>query len=213
MRYLKILVAVSLIVSLTPCKAQDMKDIFDEDKDITWLGLDFTSAKFIGDRQRLGTSSDIQRLLQSWNDLIMTENEKFGIGQYIGKTKVTSDFSVTKEHNAALDVLDMTSSDSKDEFHLRTSMIQEIINGYDFKDNQGVGVMFVVEAFNKTTEQGAAWITFVNLSTKEVFFAERITGNASGFGLRNYWGNSFYGMMKQIKKREFEMWRKKYYRK
>jgi hypothetical protein len=77
----------------------------------------------------------------------------------------------------------------------------------------GLGVMFNVESFSKADEEGSVWVTFINLGTKEVFFSERVTGKPGGFGMRNFWGGAIYSMMKNMQKKEFEMWRKKYYRK
>ncbi len=51
------------------------------------------------------------------------------------------------------------------------------------------------------------------MDSKQVYFSERMIGKPLGFGLRNYWANAIYDILKLIRKREFEMWRKKYYSK
>lgn len=192
--------------------AQEMQDIFDPKGKVTWLGLDFTGAKLIGDRERLGSTSDVQHLITAWNDLIIKEKEKYNVALAIDKKTVEEAVEVTKEHNASLDVTEIFSNDVKDHFHLKPDDVAAIIADYDFKGKTGTGLMFNVESFSKLNEEAAIWITFINMDTKEIYFTERLTQKPGGFGMRNYWGGAIYGMMKNMKK-EFEMWRKKYYRK
>jgi hypothetical protein len=193
--------------------AQDMQDIFDRKAAVTWLGLDFTGAKLIGDRERLGSISDVQHLVEAWNDLMLKEQEKFDVALAIDKIKAENALEVTKEHNANLDVSEMFSSELKDHFHLKPDNIVAIVADYDFKGKNGLGVMFNVESFSKLNSEAALWVTFINMGTKEVFFSERVTGEPGGAGLRNYWANAVYNILKSMRKKEFEMWRKKYYRK
>lgn len=61
--------------------------------------------------------------------------------------------------------------------------------------------------------EASIWITFINMDSKQGYFSERMIGKPSGFGMRNYWANAIFDILKLIRKREFEMWRKKYYRK
>lgn len=193
--------------------AQTMQDIFDRKAKVTWVGLDFSQAKFIGDRERLGSTSDVQKLIEAWNDLMIKEKSKFDVAGAIDKPKVEEALEVTKEHNANLDVTEMFSNDVKDYFRFKPDDIIAIVNDYDFKGLSGLGVMFNVESFSKLNEEGSIWVTFINLGTKEVFFSERMTGKPSGFGMRNYWAGAIYNIIKAMEKKEFEMWRKKYYRK
>ncbi len=206
---------LAAIIVLVPAfgYGQQMQDIFDRKTKITWLGLDFTGAKFIGDRERYGSTSDVQHLLESWNDLMIKERSKFDVAGAIDKLKVEDALEVTKEHNANLDVSEIFSNEKKDHFHLKPDDIVAIARDYDYKGLTGIGVMFNIESFSKPDEEGAMWITFVNMKTKEVFFSERVGGQPGGFGMRNFWAASIYNVLKKIEKKEFEMWRKKYFRK
>ncbi|MFZ6011547.1 MAG: hypothetical protein ACOYXT_14485 [Bacteroidota bacterium] len=208
---LAILVVLALSVSMTSY-GQTKNDIFQKSTPITWLGLDFSGAKLIGDRERLGSESDVRHLLESWNNIILKEHEKYDIGLAIDKLKVTNAIEATTEHNANLDVLEMYSGDIKDYFHLKPEDVERIVADYDFKGYDGIGLMFVVESFSKLNEEGAVWVTFINMSTKEVFFTERMTAKPGGFGMRNFWAGAIYGILKSMQKKEFEMWRKKYAR-
>jgi hypothetical protein len=198
------------IFFVAPAIGQDKADIFNPSTEITWLGLDFTGAKFIGDRERLGSESDIRHLIDAINDLMIKEADKYNVAAAIQKKKVENAIEVTNEHNAELDVLTLISSDGKDHVHLNPSEVEGIISSYDFKGKSGIGLMFNVESLNKLIEEGSFWVTFMNLSTKEVLFTERLTAPPSGFGMRNFWAGSVNGVLAKIKKKEFENWRKKH---
>ena len=204
MKIKKFILFFSLLVASSAI-AQTKSDVFKQDVTVTWLGLDFTSAKLIGDRERFGSESDVRHLIDAWNELILKEPDKFDIAKAIDRTKVENAVQVTNEHNAELDVMSMFSNDEKDYLHIKPSNVEEIISGYDFKDLSGVGLMFVVESFNKINEEGSIWVTFINLGTKEVLFTERLVAPPKGFGMRNFWGGCIYTILTKIEKKEFEI--------
>jgi hypothetical protein len=211
---MKINVAIVLLV-LVACftlNAQERSDIFDPKTKVTWLGIDFSAHKFIGDRERLGSESDIRHLIDAWNDLILKEADKYNIADAIGRRTSTfvNEIDVTKEHNAELDVISMYSGDKKDYLHLTKEGVDEIIAGYDFKGLSGIGLMFNAESFSKLNGEAAIWITFVNLESKEVYFSERMVSPPVGSGMRNYWAGAMVKIIERIKKKEFEAWRKKF---
>lgn len=202
------------VLATFSAKAQTKSDVFRPEVPVTWLGLDFSRANFIGDREKFGSESDVRHLLDAWNDLILKEHDKFDIAKAIGRTKVENNLQAVKAHNAELDVLSMFSDEEKDYLHLKVSDIDEIIAGYDLNGLSGIGLMFNVESFNKKNEEGSIYVTFINLNTKEVLFTERVVGPPAGMGMRNFWAGSVVRILGKIgsKKDGFEMWRKKYYR-
>lgn len=192
--------------------AQDRNDVFNPQTPVTWLGLDFSNAKLIGDRERLGSESDIRHLLEAWNELILKEVDKYDIARAIERARVENAVKAVEERNAELDVLSLYSAEAKDYFHLKPDGVKATVASYDYKGLKGIGLMFVVESFSKLNVEGAVWVTFINMKTREVLFTERVTGGPKGFGMRNYWAGAIYDILKRIEKKEFEMWKKKYYR-
>ena len=208
---IKNLILLFYLLVASSAIGQTKSDVFKTDVTVTWLGLDFTNAKLVGDRERFGSESDVRHLLDAWNDLILNEPDKFNIAKAIGRTKVENAVQVTKEHNADIDVMSMFSNEQKDYLHVKPADVPEIVSGYDFKDLSGIGLMFNVESFSKLNEEGSIWITFINLGTKEVLFTERLIAPPKGFGMRNFWGGCIYSVLTKMEKKEFEMWRKKHY--
>lgn len=190
--------------------SQSVNDIFEKDTPIVFLGLDLSGAKFIGDRERYGSESDIRTLMNSWNTLIETEKQKFNIAGMLGKDKVDYNIDITRNHNNELEISDMLTDKISDHIHLRKENIMEIVAGYDFEKATGIGLMLNVESFNKTNVEALVWFTFIDLASKEVMFTERLSEPPGGLGMRNYWANAVYGMITKVKKKEYEMWRKKY---
>jgi hypothetical protein len=206
----KTIVFVASLLLAFSTFAQSKSDIFDPNSEITWLGLDFSGARFIGDRERLGSESDLHHLLDALNELMVKEADKYNVAAALKRKSVSNATEITTEHNAGLDVLSMISSEGKDHVHLNPGAVEEIISGYDFKGKSGIGMMLNVESFNKLIEEGSFWVTFVNMGTKEVLLTERLTAPPSGFGMRNFWAGSVNGVLTKIKKKEFENWKKKH---
>ena len=206
----KTIVFVASLLLAFSTFAQSKSDIFDPNSEITWLGLDFSGDRFIGDRERLGSVSDLHHLLDALNELMVKEADKYNVAAALKRKSVSNATEITTEHNAGLDVLSMISSEGKDHVHLSPGAVEEIISGYDFKGKSGIGMMLNVESFNKLIEEGSFWVTFVNMGTKEVLLTERLTAPPSGFGMRNFWAGSVNGVLTKIKKKEFENWKKKH---
>jgi hypothetical protein len=210
----KLIVTLFIALSGFTMKAQTVNDIFEPNTKITWLGLDMTGAIFIGDREKWGSQSDIQNTIKSWNDLFLREKDKFNITAMLRKkTPVEFKLDITQNHNAELDISNILSEKSADHIHLRKDGVEQIAAAYNYEGLTGIGLMFNVESFNKTNNEGSLWVTFVNMATGEVLLTERMTAAPRGAGVRNYWAGAVFEIMEQVKKREYEQWRKKYQQK
>jgi hypothetical protein len=186
-------------------------DIFDRGASISWLGIDFSGAKLIGDREKYGSSSDIKFLLKSWNDLMEREyDRKYNVGAMVHKSKVDMKLDVTRQHNEEVDVTELMSSNTADHLHLKEEDISTIVSGYDFQGLTGIGLMFNVDSFNKLKNEAGIWITFIDLTSKEVLFTTRLQERPIGSGIRNFWAGAISHMMERIQAKEFDAWNRKY---
>jgi hypothetical protein len=189
--------------------AQTVNDVFDKNVPVTWFGLDFTGAKFLGDREKMGSTSDVKFLIKSWNDLIEREKPNFDIQKAFSKTKVDYKIEVARNHNEELEITDILTNDQSEYLHLKPEDIETIVKSYDFTGSSGLGLMFNVESFNKLKEEAAVWVTFINIDTKEVILTDRMVEPPKGAGLRNYWAGSIKLMLEIIKKKQMDAWKKK----
>jgi hypothetical protein len=67
-----------------------------------------------------------------------------------------------------------------------------------------------MEALSKTSEKGTMWVTFVDMNNNKLLHTERMTGKTGGFGFKNYYANSVYKVIQEIKKNKLSEWRAKY---
>jgi hypothetical protein len=204
------LVIVFFLAVIVSAQGQRRSDIFNKDVEITWLGIDLSKAKFIGDRERYGSESDMRRLAEGWNNIFLKEPEKFNVARAVERAQVKNAIEITNDHNQQLDILTHY-SDNKDEFaHMKITDVDEVVSGYDFPGLSGIGLMFVVESFSKLNGKASVWVTFINLETREVLLSEQLMGSPGGAGLRNYWANACYDILQKMQKKDFPRWKKAY---
>jgi hypothetical protein len=210
MMKLNFLLIVLLAAASLEVGAQRRSDIFNKDVEITWLGIDLSKAKFIGDRERYGSESDMRRLADGWNTIFLKEPDKFNVARVVGRAQVKNAIEVTSDHNQQLDILEHY-SDNKDEFgHMKISDVDEVVADYDFSGLSGIGLMFIVESFSKLNGKASVWVTFINLESKEVLLTEKLMGTPGGAGLRNYWANACHDILEKMKSKDFPRWKKSY---
>lgn len=201
-----------LLASFGAVCAQTKSDVFNKDTEITWLGLDFSNAKFLGDREKFGSESDVKHLMTAWNQLILNEPAKYNVAKAVDRSTITNAIDVTTDRNAEVDVQAIFTDEQKDYLHIQPSDIDGIVSSFDFKGKTGIGLVFIVETFSKPNEEGSIYVTFVNMGSKELLFSERLTAEPKGFGMRNFWAGCVYGVLTKMQKKEFGNWKKKYYR-
>ena len=80
------------------------------------------------------------------------------------------------------------------------SMLFRVAEKYDTGDDSGSGLVFIAESYDKPNGKGAYWVTFFDIGSKKIIKTQRFEGKAKGFGLRNYWANSYYQVMKEAGK-------------
>ena len=60
---------------------------------------------------------------------------------------------------------------------------------------EGLGLVYVVEALNKTEEKAVVHVVFFDVASKEILWTKEYTEKPRGFGFRNYWAGAFYKTM------------------
>jgi hypothetical protein len=205
-----ILVLCFLLMIVASGFCQPVKEIFNRETPIIWLGMDFSQAKFIGDREKYGSSSDVKFLLKSFNDLIDREKDKFSVARATRKITAEHHADIARAHNEELDISEILSNKEEESLHLKEEDIATIISSYDFAGLKGIGLMFNVESFDKFKQQAAIWVTFIDLNTKEILITERILSRPVGSGVRNYWAGAVRETMEKLERKNMEVWRKKF---
>ncbi|MCI1265507.1 MAG: hypothetical protein LKG19_02960 [Saprospiraceae bacterium] len=190
--------------------AQNTKDLFSNSElPITWLGLDFSEVRYIGDPGTVD-AIEMKKLFVKINDLIIQEPNKFKIGAAFQKSNISNDISATQKVNENMNAGNILSYNDKDEKRINEQIIKKIINSDSYSSaGKGVGLLFIVESLNKNKESASVWIAFINLDKHTLIFSERVEGKASGFGFRNHWAGSINSILKDIKSSLYNKWRNK----
>ncbi|MDB5257992.1 MAG: hypothetical protein JWM14_2687 [Chitinophagaceae bacterium] len=195
-------------------RAQTAKDVFTATNyTYTWLGIDYSHVKLIGDFsqfQEVGGVSPARlknTYFPAWNNLVLNERTKYDIGLALRKSAIQYDITevTAKNAEAPLEQLQAVNAPFYNE-----EKIQEFVNGYSFQDKSGVGILFLAESLSKSSEEAYYHVVLINLSTKQILIQDRIKGEPSGIGLRNYWASTVYRVIKKIEKTQYKAWKSKY---
>jgi hypothetical protein len=182
------------------------RDILNSSK-ITFLGIDLTETLFVGGYEEWKSEDELKRLNPQWNQLMVSEADKYNLRRALRNNNIDYQVGICIDHNDNVNFKEkITFTDPGKP--LTSEQIQNIMSSYDFKDLTGLGMMFVIESFNKNKAEGTMALTFVNLNNKEIIYEERLSGPSAGFGLRNHWARSILEAIIQIDKKRYKTWEK-----
>ncbi len=201
---------VCCIISLSSF-SQSLKKVFtDRESPLLYMGIDFTQARLLDG----GNPQEIKdKYFGSINQLIVNEPDKYDLKGAFRKNEMEHDFEAVTKNNALVNVNDILSTKSGDFNRLKEADIAAVIKALDITGLQGTGLVFVMEAMRKSDKyDGAAiWVTFIDISTKEVLMTERMECKViRGIGFRNYWASTVKSLIDTIEKKKYEEWRMKY---
>ncbi len=198
------LVALFIITGIQATFAQTKADLFNPKTTVTWLGLDFSQAKFIGNEAAYKATGElineefVKKYIPAWANLFITEPTVYNVAKAVHRDSVHYALQVTEKANSAITKNFFTEKPA-DFTTLKEQDIAELVKNYDFQGQKGIGMMFFVEGMSKGTHLAGAWVTFVNMDNKTVILTLFRTGNSRGFGFRNYWAHSWYNILKDFK--------------
>lgn len=172
--------------------------------DITWLGLDFSQAKFMGPASQFKDAGEISneefrdKYTVSWNQLFIDEQKKFNVAEMVHHPDVKYALEVTAKVNGNIkrEIFGASPNDFKT---LDEKKIGDLVSKYDFQGKTGTGVLIFVEGMSKGMGEAGGWVTMVEMKTKKVLLTTYKVGKAGGFGFRNYWAKSWANMLKEAK--------------
>ncbi len=196
-----------LLSSVLSSSAQSRSQLFEESTTVTYIGIDFSHARFIDDEKMTFEPQVFLPLTQRINNLIVTEYEKYDIGKAI-KKEVQLKIDITAKINEKINTQNILVKTPEENDHLTTAEISKIVAQYDLTGiNTTVGMVFIVDLMSKPDENASIWATFFDIKSKSVLLTEKMDGAAGGFGLRNYWARPFAEIINQIKNKQLKKWK------
>lgn len=189
--------------------AQTKADVF-SDKPFTYLGIDFSNVVYFGD-PGTANNEEMKELFNKINYLVSVEQPKYNIKAAFKRESIEYNINSTLEKNKGLDASKLLTYEPKDCKKLSVEDVKKIIGDYNFTNGEtGLGMLFVMAGINKSMEEAYMWVTFINIDTKEVIFAEPVVGIAKGIGFRNHWAGAINDVIDQIKNGYYKTWKKKH---
>ena len=188
------------LLSIFNLKAQDASAIKSAEE-IVWYGLDFTKATFVGQfDQGMGmapaTGLDIKnKWIPQWNSLIVNEPQNFDFKKPL-KKNIYNDIAQMNELNRNINT---EKAMGYNPGKIERTAIDEMVKKYSAGDKkEGVGLVFIVENFDKGSQRAGVYVTYFDIKTKKVIKTDKYEGKAAGFGMRNYWAGSIKAIIKQL---------------
>jgi len=200
-----------LLAGHTLTAQKTIKDVFSSGE-VIWYGLDFSYARFNSIYGvEPGSGEDIRdNLIPAWNKLILVEPRKYDMGTTFSKGPVKNNIQPVTEINSKIDASQII-VESSYKFDNPEEVIASAVRRYQGGEyDSGLGLVFVIESFDKPALEASLYIVFFDIASREVLLAERMVGVPVGFGLRNHWAGGIYAVLKQIRKTEYKAWQKKY---
>jgi hypothetical protein len=209
----KIVLSLLMVATGSLFAQNTAKEIFTTNS-IVWYGLNFSEGKMIGQfDQGMGAGAATPEALKvrwmtSWNELVLKEPQNFKLKEAFHKDEIFYDIAPTEEQNKAIKSEDLMSYNSFSFKDPQAAVKNAVSNlkGGDKKD--GIGVMFVVESFNKSTNEATVYVTIFDIKTKAVLISEKMIGKPAGIGLRNFWAKAIKDIIGQVDG-EYGKWKKK----
>ena len=162
----------------------------------TWFGLDFTQARMVGsDADFSDRAKIVSSFFDQWNQLILNEPEKYNLEATFNK-RIVNDIAIASKRNAGVDYLKLLADKPN---AVTLDDISNVVAGY--KGEEGIGLLFVVENFDKPAVKVRFWVVLFDVKTHEVLLAKQTENKlGGGIGFRNYWASGIYSGFKNIKK-------------
>lgn len=174
-------------------------------REITWLGVDFSKAKFTRSGFEM-TQEIMRRYFNDWNMLIISDQKKYDVRMSFRKPVMQYDLSWVSKKNKALKINNVISDFiTVDAIQTDESIINYVQSNL-LPSVTTYGLLFIVESFDDLTKLGTVWVVIVNTETNQVVLCDKFIKSPSGFGLRNYWGRVFYNLFFDIQKYAFLRW-------
>lgn len=168
---------------------------------MNFYGVDFTLVKTFGVKEDVGKTA---LAFEAINKLIVTETKKYQYGnffkKYIRQIAQTTDLGRIESigfDNVNIDeaiykarVMDEEGMPTYNKaFKIDDADLARLIKSFNTGTDTGYGVIYVAELLNKEDGVGNFIAVFFDVKSKKIIFADRVSGKAGGFGLRNYWAS------------------------
>jgi len=174
-------------------------------KEILWVGINFSKAKFTRSGFAL-TQEEMHRLLHEWNMLILNDQKKYDVRMSFRKPVMQYDLSVVTKLNKSVKINDILTNYVSVNDLFSDDQICEYVSTLNFPTSMKYALTFIVESFNASVKSAAIWVVLVATDIQEVVLCEKFLKKPAGIGIRNYWARTIYNVFYDIQSQSFIRW-------
>lgn len=171
-------------------------------RSMIWFGLDFSQARFYGPFEEKAKIKDVT--IPTWNGMFVTEKGMLAPGndlkKLLGMSYVFIDLSVVNDRNSGIEVGDLFGNNDNDKPAWNEDRVIKMIKKYDPKETDGIGLVLMVESYDKTTEMATVWVTYFDPAKKEVIRTRKYFGKAGGPGQTKHWNSAVVSILNELRK-------------
>lgn len=154
---------------------QSLTDVANSNE-LTWYGIDFTKARFVGFSNAEMVKEIADSLTSTWSGNHLIGKEEKLLKKQFGKESIHISTATVEKRNAAIDFSKEMVDHS---YSLDHEDINKVVSEYKFS-GKGYGVLLIVETFEMQNEKVFVWATYVNNATGQLISSRRYSGIVSG---------------------------------
>ncbi len=178
-----------LLIGLLAFKSSSPENEILLSPEVVWCGFDFSHVKCIGSDGFTDPDDVKNRFFEAWNDLVLNESDKYDVKKFYGKEAQVNDLSVVSQRNELPDANELVIDEA---YAFEEGQLESIIRQYELSEAQeGLGLVYVIEALNKTAQHAVVNVVFFDIASNEILWTKKYETKPGGFGLRNYWAAAF----------------------
>lgn len=206
MKKINLIAVITLFFSISQLFAGGLETVKSADE-LIWFGIDYTKVKCVEDEEGGFTNPNdiVNRMFFSWNALFKSEPDRYDLEETFDKNSVKFMTETVDEINSKASVANLVLAQGE-EHSISDDQIAQMVKQYDAGSYTGIGLVFIAEELNKMREAGTYHVTFFDISSREVLFSKKMTGDAGGFGFRNYWAASYRNVLEDCEKNYKKRW-------
>ncbi len=163
-------------------------------KDVVFYGYDFTYLKLSNPKKMGESSMLIQKYFNEWNTIF---NKNVGINslrKWLGKKTMTVGTPIFPNYLKR----DFENFIAYDNYCISFPDIQTIIKSYILNEKKGIGMVINLVNFNKENEYSMAYVTFFDITSRDILYSVLVTGEAGGGGMAGHWASGVEDAVRNI---------------
>lgn len=184
---------------------------------IVWVGLDYSMVRMIGTNEFRNTDLIFPGMFLEWNDLFIREKWYQRLGKRLGKEVIVDTDEMYQRNRLATPKQVFEEADIEKALAdaITPEDIAAAVQSYQLQEQEGVGLVFVMDVFTRKPDlhwniaqvvslgtlsiaedinplvrgpwKGSIQVVFFDIATREVLYTESDFHRAGGYGFRNYW--------------------------